>query len=158
MSSESQRQQLNALIKRRLELIEFEAEINYNLAHGDADKYLSDPDLNGEYPVVVALDIEPLTLLAERVQAVGGAATVFVRRADGVAVLTAGRGTCLDVPEALDLSHEEWHSGAATIGMFLSLLERHQHGVILPDHFPDAESVTSVKIRNRSVVLQTVPA
>ena len=58
---------LEALMKRRLALANFNIEVNENIAAGNVDDVLAVTNAAGEYPVVAALGCEPLSLLVERV-------------------------------------------------------------------------------------------
>ena len=157
MNRESSKLQLQALIKRRMKLANFELEVNHNIANGNADRYLVITDADGSHPIVVALGEEPIVLLNERVMAIGGRATVFVQRTRGVTVLVADMVMPAEAPDALDMTRDNWVSGEATIDAFLALLAEHPHGVILPDRLPGTVP-TNVTLCSEDVSLETVPA
>ena len=56
---------LEALMKRRLALANFNIEVNENIAAGNVDDVLAVTNAAGEYPVVAALGCEPVSLLVE---------------------------------------------------------------------------------------------
>lgn len=136
--------QLEALMKRRIELANFRIEVNQNLARGEFDHMLVVKDEHGEYPVVTALGNEPLSLLLERVSALGGRANIFVKGSEGVSFILA------DYPEdgvqPLDLSDgAQWASGESAIDIFLQYLRTQKNGIAMPDCLPDSGLSISVK-------------
>ncbi len=155
MSKQSAVAQLEALIKRRIELANFNIEVNENIAAGNVDGMLKVKDANGEYPIVVALGYEPLSLLVERISSIGGIANVFVKRKDCVSMIVAERPNGKGHPE--DLSNiDEWESGASDIDMFLEYLRLRKDGVIVPDRLP-GNNEFSLNISNAAVDLEKAP-
>lgn len=155
MNKQSAEEQLEALAKRRIELANFNIEVNENIAAGNVDDKLVVMDANGEYPIVVALGYEPLSLLVERISAIGGVANVFVKRKDCVSMIVAARPNGKGNPA--DLSDiDEWESGSSDIDMFLEYLRLHKDGVIMPDRLPGSNEF-SLNISNATVNLEEVP-
>ena len=155
MSEQSVKARLEALVKRRLALANFNIEVNENIAAGNVDDVLAVTNAAGEYPVVAALGCEPLSLLVERVSAIGGIANVFVKGRSGVSMIVASRPTGEGNPA--DLSDvDEWKSGESNIDMFLDYLRRQKDGVIMPDHLP-CSSELSMNLSSDSVELEKVP-
>lgn len=150
------REQLEALIERRWELANFNIEVNANIAAGNVDDVLAVTDENGEYPVVTALGCEPLSLLVERVSAIGGRANVFVKGRDRVSFIAAdryeGNGNPVDLSDT-----DEWESGSSDIDMFLDYLRMQHDGVIMPDRLPGNDEV-SMSLSDKQVRLEKVPA
>ncbi len=98
--------------------------MNWNLACGS----LADLDLpvtgdDGGYPVVVALDSEPLHVLLGRLRAVGGFANLFVWAAGEVRLVSVIDNRCAIPEPDDDMSPPPERPGAnATVGMFLDYL------------------------------------
>lgn len=118
----------------QVRLDEFRREINLNLAVGAlSDTTLEVVDVNGESPVVVALDEERLEVVLRRIQDAGGYANLFVKGEGHVR-----RASFIDTRSALgadaaeDLTGAMEPSGRSTIGMFLDFAELHPGGVKLP--------------------------
>lgn len=137
--------QQKALIRRWRKLAEFQDEVDYNIAQ---DFPLAIRDRNGEYPVVVALGSEPLSLLVERLNAEPEGANVFIKDADGhVSYLTYQRTN--DSGKSLDMSDEgSWNSGDSQITLFLKLLSNHPEGVLIPLHLPESHHKISLVKNN----------
>ena len=62
MNELSVKAQLETLVQCRIELANFTIEVNATIASGNVDKMLTVVDENGEYPVVTALGVEPLSI------------------------------------------------------------------------------------------------
>ena len=69
------------------ELRQFEKRIDDILATGELDETLRVIDAKGVAQVLPVLDSEPISHLLEGIEEIGGRANVFVRTADGIAVL-----------------------------------------------------------------------
>ncbi|WP_420907938.1 hypothetical protein [Bifidobacterium pseudolongum] len=69
------------------ELRQFEKRIDDILATGELDETLRVIDAEGVAQVLPVLDSEPISHLLEGIEEIGGRANVFVRTADGIAVL-----------------------------------------------------------------------
>lgn len=69
------------------ELHQFERRIDEILATGELDETLRVIDEKGVAQVLPVLDTEPIAHLLEGIEEIGGRANVFVRTADGIAVL-----------------------------------------------------------------------
>lgn len=69
------------------ELRQFEKRIDDILATGELDETLRVIDTKGVAQVLPVLDSEPISHLLEGIEEIGGRANVFVRTADGIAVL-----------------------------------------------------------------------
>lgn len=69
------------------ELHQFERRIDEILATGELDETLRVIDEKGVAQVLLVLDTEPISHLLEGIEEIGGRANVFVRTADGIAVL-----------------------------------------------------------------------
>ena len=69
------------------ELRQFEKRIDDILATGELDETLRVIDAKGVAQVLPVLDSEPISHLLEGLEEIGGRANVFVRTADGIAVL-----------------------------------------------------------------------
>ncbi len=69
------------------ELHQFERRIDEILATGELDETLRVIDEKGVAQVLPVLDTEPISHLLEGIEEIGGRANVFVRTADGIAVL-----------------------------------------------------------------------
>lgn len=116
-----------------MQLDEFRRIVNWNLACGtlvDLDLPVTSDD--GGYPVVVALDGEPLRVLLARLRAVGGFANLFVWSDEHVHLVSVIDNRCA-IAEADDhLSALPERPGAnATVGMFLEYLALCPRGVVL---------------------------
>lgn len=156
MSNRSVREQLEALVQPRLELANFNIEVNANIAAGNVDGVLTVTNENGEYPIVAALGCEPLSLLVERISALGGNANVFVKGKDGISFIIAERYTGKGHP--VDLSDtDEWGSGMSDIDMFLDYLRLQCDGVIMPNRLP-GDTELSLNLSSTSVQLEQTPA
>lgn len=70
------------------ELAQFEEGVNSMLETGELDDALTVTDENGVAQVLPVLDDEPVSHLLQGVEELGGAANVFVRTTEGIAVLT----------------------------------------------------------------------
>ncbi|PLS27436.1 hypothetical protein CGZ88_0963 [Bifidobacterium anseris] len=70
------------------ELHQFERRIDEILATGELDETLRVIDEKGVAQVLPVLDTEPISHLLEGIEEIGGRANVFVRTADGIAVLS----------------------------------------------------------------------
>ncbi|WP_133088390.1 hypothetical protein [Bifidobacterium criceti] len=69
------------------ELHQFERRIDEILATGELDETLRVIDEEGVAQVLPVLDSEPISHLLDGIEEIGGRANVFVRTADGIAVL-----------------------------------------------------------------------
>ena len=69
------------------ELRQFEQRIDDILATGELDETLRVIDAKGVAQVLPVLDSEPISHLLDGIEEIGGRANVFVRTADGIAVL-----------------------------------------------------------------------
>lgn len=69
------------------ELRQFEKRIDDILATGELDETLRVIDAKGVAQVLPVLDSEPISHLLDGIEEIGGRANVFVRTADGIAVL-----------------------------------------------------------------------
>lgn len=69
------------------ELHQFERRIDEILATGELDETLRVIDEKGVAQVLPVLDNEPISHLLDGIEEIGGRANVFVRTADGIAVL-----------------------------------------------------------------------
>ena len=69
------------------ELRQFEKRIDDILSTGELDETLRVIDAEGVAQVLPVLDSEPISHLLEGIEEIGGRANVFVRTADGIAVL-----------------------------------------------------------------------
>lgn len=138
MSKELQNSQLMQLAMRYAKLTAFQMSINGNIAEGYLDGLLKVQDDNGDYPIVTALGEEPLSLLIERCQAIGGNANIFVLADKGVRYITAQTDGPESVEEdAVDLSDpEQWENGNADISVFVDLLLREKKPIKLPGSLP----------------------
>lgn len=107
-------------------------EVNLNLAYGAVSDLPLVTNDDGDSPVVVALDSEPLSTMLGRIRAVGGCGIVFSRGASGsVRMLSVIQGEC-----ALHSPADSVTPGAgATVGMFLDYVELHPDGVAIPAAF-----------------------
>ena len=70
------------------ELEAFEQRVNEMLSTGELDSALSITDENGVAQVLPMLDTEPIAHLLDGIEELGGSANVFVRTAEGTAILT----------------------------------------------------------------------
>lgn len=155
MSGQSAGEQLEALMKRRIELANFNVEVNENIADGNIDSVLAAKNADGEYPVVTALGCEPLSLLVERIRALGGVANVFVKGKRGVSFIIATKPTGKGNP--VDLSDiDDWGSGSADIDMFLDYLHMQKDGVIIPNRLPGGDEL-SLNISAATVKMRETP-
>ena len=97
------------------ELDHLRLEASLNLAYGavaDAELVTND---DGDCPIVVALDWEPLSIMLGRVRAVGGYGTIFSRNAAGaVRMLSVIQGNCALTPVGDALTP----GAGATVGGF----------------------------------------
>lgn len=113
----------------------FRREVNINLAVGAlADLDLPVTSDNGDFPVVVALEGEPLSIVLGRLRAVGGYANLFVSntidRVRLVAVVDSR--SAVNDRVADDMTAPGEAPGIdATVGTFVDWLERCPHGVKL---------------------------
>lgn len=85
------------------ELAQFEEGVNAMLETGELDDALTVTDENGVAQVLPVLDDEPVSHLLQGVEELGGAANVFVRTTEGIAVLTVSEYS----PEHTDDDAEE---------------------------------------------------
>jgi hypothetical protein len=118
-----------------MQLDQFRQEVNWNLACGPiADADLPVVGVDGDRPVVVALETELLSTLLGRLRAVGGFANLFVRSAKPKRVRMAAvidqRSAIIEPDE--DMTPPADRPGAtATVGMFLDYVEQRPRGVAL---------------------------
>lgn len=77
---------------RRTELLDFEMQLNDNIAAGNCDPYLRVADRDGSYPIVAALGSESVSCLLRRIAAIGGRANVFVKSGDEVMAFVSDIG------------------------------------------------------------------
>ncbi|MBV0917954.1 hypothetical protein [Mycobacteroides chelonae] len=107
--------------------------IDWNLACGalaDADLLVTSDD--GGFPVVVALEEEPLSILLGRLRAVGGYANLFVEGVNGAVRRVSAIGEVSSLRHADDRLVDTDRPGpGATVGMFLDYLDRCPNGVVL---------------------------
>ncbi|AMU24443.1 Uncharacterised protein [Mycobacteroides abscessus] len=107
--------------------------IDWNLACGalaDADLLVTSDD--GGFPVVVALEEEPLSILLGRLRAVGGYANLFVEGVNGSVRRVSAIGEVSSLRHADDRLVDTDRPGpGATVGMFLDYLDRCPNGVVL---------------------------
>ncbi|WP_119697057.1 hypothetical protein [Microbacterium halotolerans] len=112
-------------------LDEFRAQVIFNIAVHDIP--IDVTDTQGEMPVVVALDDERASVLMQRVQAVGGSATVFTRGESHVRMFVVIDERCaLGSDGADDMTGTERPSPNATVGMLLDYLGQRPEGIRIP--------------------------
>ena len=87
------------------ELEAFEQRVNEMLSTGELDSALSITDENGVAQVRPMLDTEPIAHLLDGIEELGGSANVFVRTAEGTAILTVNEYSPEDA--ALDAAESE---------------------------------------------------
>lgn len=75
------------------ELTEFEQHIDKILATGELDETLRVIDADGVAQVLPVLDSEPIAHLLAGIEEIGGKANVFVKTAEGIAVLNVAEYT-----------------------------------------------------------------
>lgn len=124
MKNELRKLQSVQLFDRAARLCVFQSTVSESISDGYLDNMLTVRDDNGDYPIVCALGEEPLGLLIERCDAIGGDANVFVHGAKGVSFLSSRSGS-FQLPDAkiVDLADsEEWQNGNAAIDLFLEYL------------------------------------
>ena len=142
-------------MKRRIELANFNIEVNENIAVGNIGDALVAKNADGEYPIVTALGCEPLSLLIERVRALGGIANVFVKGKAGVSFIIATKFTGEGDP--VDLSDiDAWRSGSSDIDMFLDYLRMQKDGVIMPNRLPGEEEL-SLNLSTAALKMRKTP-
>ncbi|MDY6810171.1 MAG: hypothetical protein SW127_14300 [Actinomycetota bacterium] len=114
-------------------LDKFRNEVNWNLAWGAlADEALAVTSDEGGCPVVVALEEETMSLVFERLRAVGGAANLFVRGDGQVRIVSVIDESCAIATPDDDMSAERERPAAdATVGMFLDYLTTRPNGVAI---------------------------
>lgn len=93
------------------ELEAFEQRVNEMLSTGELDSALSITDENGVAQVLPMLDTEPIAHLLDGIEELGGSANVFVRTAEGTAILTVNEYSPEDA--ALDAAESEADAQAA---------------------------------------------
>jgi hypothetical protein len=137
---------MNELQQQQLD--DFRREVNWNLACGAlADFELPVTGVDGTFPVVVALEDEPLSIVLGRLRAVGGFANLFVHGDDGRVRLVSviDQRSAIGEPDD-DMSPEGERPGVtATVGMFLDYFTRHPHGVVLATVSPDVKHPALVR-------------
>jgi hypothetical protein len=123
------------------QLDEFRQEVNWNLACGAlADVQLPVVGVDGNYPVVVALEDEPLSIVLGRLRAVGGFANLFVRGAHRVRAASVIDKRSAIIDDGEDMCAEGEHPGpTATVGMFLDYLAQCPRGIVLSIVSGDAD-------------------
>ena len=130
----------------------FRAEVVANIAIAGIDLKITDE--HGAFPVVAALDSEPVALLMRRIAGVGGNATVFSRGRDFVRLATiVNADDALDPSAGEDMASEGNRPGeSASVGALLDYLALKEDGVKL--------SITVESAEGRSEVggVQQVPA
>lgn len=115
------------------------------------DITLTATDENGERPVVVALDEEPIAVMLHRIANVGGNATVFSRSVSGpVRVVTfANVADALDPGAGEDMaSRGQQPSATASVGAFLDYARLRPEGVrvaVSPGPDPIRSEATDVQ-------------
>lgn len=117
--------------------------------HGDAEEFPT--DANGQHPVVVALGDEPIVLLQQRIAAVGGNATIFVRDTiEGEVVVHVASAIDSDCAIGLDAADDLVIPGDAlsTVSMFLNHLRNQPNGVSLgtQSEGPRFENIREVEL------------
>lgn len=149
MSKESRNSHLKQLITRHINLVSFQSVINDNIAEGYLDTLLRIQDSNGDYPIVTALGEEPLSLLIERCQAIGGNANIFVLTGKETRYITAQMNYSGSVEEeVLDLSDpEQWENGNADISVFVDVLLREKKPIKLPGSLPCSLDVYNADVK-----------
>lgn len=156
MSNVLQNSQLTQLTKRYAKLSIFQMLIDEDIGEGYLDNLLKIQDDNGDYPIITALGVEPLSLLVERCQAIGGDANIFVLTHKGVRYITAHTDGPRSVDEiAVDLSDfEQWKNGNADISAFIDVLLREGKPVTLPGELPCSLDMynADVKLREKDEV------
>ncbi|MDL9938727.1 hypothetical protein QSJ18_18425 [Gordonia sp. ABSL1-1] len=117
---------------RQEELDQFRHEVNCNLAFGAVHDMELVTNDQGDCPVVVALDDEPLSVILGRVRAVGGYGTVFSRSADcNVRTVSLIHTAC-----SLSADPDVLAPGPdSCFGMFLDYVAMHPEGVAIPAAF-----------------------
>lgn len=108
---------------RRTELLDFEMQLDDNIAVGNCDPYLRVADRDGSYPIVAALGSEPVSCLLRRIAAIGGRANVFVKSGDEVMAFVT------DI-EIADTSATVWGNGDAPVDLLVDAAAR-GNGVLL---------------------------
>ena len=155
--SPSMRKAMPGSLREQLSM--FEMEVDANIASGGLDDLLVVSDADGSSPVVSALAQEPLSLLLERISAIGGSANIFIRERESVAMLvsTVSRDGGNSRENVADLSDQhEWLNGNATIGTFLDYLRTQPHGVRMPASLPYQRDL-DVSVSENSVEMDSVP-
>ncbi|MFC9966318.1 hypothetical protein ACFVH4_18980 [Nocardia ignorata] len=113
----------------------FRREVNINLAVGAlADVELPVTSNDGGFPVVVALEDEPLSKALGRIRAAGGYANLFVSNEDRRVRMVAfmDSGCAVNDQDADDMTGPGEAPGIdATVGMFVDWLEQCPNGVKL---------------------------
>lgn len=93
------------------EIEAFEQRVNEMLSTGELDSALSITDENGVAQVLPMLDTEPIAHLLDGIEELGGSANVFVRTAEGTAILTVNEYSPEDA--ALDAADSKADAQAA---------------------------------------------
>ncbi|RYN12151.1 hypothetical protein PG2006B_1442 [Bifidobacterium animalis subsp. animalis] len=93
------------------EIEAFEQRVNEMLSTGELDSALSITDENGVAQVLPMLDTEPIAHLLDGIEELGGSANVFVRTAEGTAILTVNEYSPEDT--ALDAADSKADAQAA---------------------------------------------
>ncbi len=128
---------LHALVQRRIELAHFTDEVNDNIADGFP---LHVKDRAGEYPVVVALGQEPISLLIENLALEPDGANVFVKDDAGTVTYFTSQWGEGD-GRAVDMGDENaWANGNSPVSLLVELLKKHPEGVIIPGHLTNTGS------------------
>src|SRR5690606_78539 len=112
-------------------LEQFTDELAWNF--GTLDLLLDVVDPEGKYPLVAALETEPLAVVMQRIMMFsGGYANLFVRGADHVRQVSfMPSSEAIFAGHAEDMTSEP-PAGIVTIGAFLDYAETQEHGVVLP--------------------------
>ncbi len=131
---------MNLEVQQRLDA--FRSEISLSLAIGIlADMELPVVADDGSFPVLVALEEEPLSVLLDRLRAVGSYATVFVAGVGRIRIGAFLDSSCaLDADAAEDFGGTDPDAGphaASSVGMFFDYLAIRPNGVRLPRRLPD---------------------
>lgn len=149
MSKELQNSQFEQLMVSYAKLSAFQMLINDNVAQGYLDDILQVKDENGGYPIVAALGEEPLSLLIERCQAIGGDANILVLTKDGTRYITSEKDDSESpAEEDIDLSDAgQWENGNSEIEFFADWLLQCGKPVTLPGSLPCSLDVYSTNVK-----------
>lgn len=121
--------QLEQLKNISIELAWFELEINENMANGYLDDVLKVTDEEGSYPIVPVLGKERLSLLVERVEAIGGDANVLVKEKNHVSYLIMG---ATDGTKSHSAAVKPWTGGNPLVSEFVKALKLMGGSVLIP--------------------------